>query len=399
MKRKTVDILISGGGPAGLSAAAAFGTAGYSVLLVDPVAPVTEGDARGSDLRSTAFLRPAKALFSQAGLWDRLAEHAVPLRALRIVDTAGDPPQLRGERAFRADEIGDEPFGWNFLNWLFRREILGFLAGLDNVELRFGTGFSSLLTRTGQALVNLDDGSRIAARLVIGADGRASAVREAVGIGVRTTRYGQKSLAFTATHQVPHHEISTEIYHRGGPFTMVPLADVEGQPASAIVWMNPGRRAVELLNMAPEAFDAEMTRRSAGLFGPMALASRRGIFPIISQRADRLSAERTALVAEAAHVLPPIGAQGLNTSLNDIAALLDAARAHPDDLGGPAMLAAYERARAADIARRARVIDLFNRVTRSGNIGLQGLRLAGLKAVHDIAPLRKALMRAGMGPI
>ncbi len=398
MKRESVDILISGGGPAGLSAAAVLGQAGYSVLLVDPAVPVTEAGAEGSDLRSTAFLRPAKALFSQAGLWDRLAEHAVPLRALRIVDTVGDPPQPRGERAFRADDIGEEPFGWNFLNWLFRREILAFLEGFANVELRFGTGLSSLLTRTGQALAGLDDGSRIAARLVIGADGRNSAVREAVGIGVKTTRYGQKSLAFTATHAVAHHEISTEIYHRGGPFTMVPLADVDGRPASAIVWMNPGRRALDLLSMEPVAFNEEMTRRSAGLFGPMSLASRRGIFPIISQRAERLSAERTALVAEAAHVLPPIGAQGLNTSLNDIAALLEAARAHPGDLGGPAMLAAYERARTADIARRARVIDLFNRVTRSGNIGLQGLRLAGLKAVHDIAPLRKALMRAGMGP-
>ncbi len=398
MKRHAVDVLISGGGPAGLSAAAAFGSAGYSVLLVDPVPPVTTGDSADSDLRSTAFLQPAKTLFSQTGLWQRLARHAVPLRTLRIVDTAGDPPVLRGERAFQSDEMGDEPLGWNFLNWLFRREILAHLETLPNVELRYGTGFRTLLTRTSAALVSLDDATQVSAKLVIGADGRDSPVREAVGIGVHTIRYGQKSLAFTATHALEHHNVSTEIYHQGGPFTMVPLNDVAGKPASAIVWMNPGRRALELLNMEPAAFNDAMTRRSADLFGPMELASRRGIFPIISQRADRLSAQRTAIIAEAAHVLPPIGAQGLNTSLNDIAALLDAARANRDDLGGSAMMTAYERARAGDIARRARAMDLFNRVTRSGNIALQSLRLAGLKSAHDIAPIRKSLMRVGMGP-
>ncbi len=398
MQRQSVDVLISGGGPAGLTAAAGFGQAGFSVLLVDPNPPVTVGDASGSDLRSTAFLQPAKRLFAEIDLWDALAPHAVPLQSLRIVDTAGEPPVVRGERAFRSDDMGDEPLGWNFLNWVFRREILTVLRKQPNIELRFGTGFRALLQRTSGAIVTLSDGTSVAARLVVGADGRASPVREAVGIGCHITRYGQKSLAFTATHVHPHDNINTEIYHQGGPFTMVPLADVDGKPASAIVWMNAGRRAADLLAMPPDAFNAEMTRRSAGLFGPMELASGRSIFPIVTQRAERLVAERTAIVAEAAHVLPPIGAQGLNTSLNDIAALLDAARAHPDGLGETAMLRAYERARRSDIARRAHMIDLFNRVTRSGDLGLQGLRLIGLKAVHDIRPLRRALMRTGMGP-
>jgi 2-octaprenyl-6-methoxyphenol hydroxylase len=399
MQRQTVDVFISGGGPAGLTAAAGFGNAGFSVLLADPVAPVTVGDKTGSDLRSTAFLQPAQHLFGDIGLWDALAPHAVPLQSLRIVDTAGEPPMLRGERAFRSDDIGDGPLGWNFLNWVFRREILDYLRKQPGVDLRFGTGFRSLLTRTSGAIVTLSDGTSVAARLVIAADGRASPLREAVGIGCHITRYGQKSLAFTATHVHPHDNISTEIYHRGGPFTMVPLADLDGKPASAIVWMNSGRRATDLLAMAPDAFNAEMTRRSASLFGPMELASERAMFPIVTQRAERLVGQRTAIVAEAAHVLPPIGAQGLNTSLNDIAALLQAARANPDGLGEPAMLRAYERARSTDIARRARIIDLFNRITRSGDLGLQGLRLIGLKAAHDIRPLRRALMRTGMGPV
>jgi len=398
MSRQQVDIFISGGGLAGMIAAAALGHAGFTVLLADPAPPITVGDAEGTDLRSTAYLQPARTLFEDIGLWDRLAPFAVPLEGLRIVDTAGDPPHLRDERLFRPDDMGEQPFGWNFLNWITRREILAFVQAQPAIDLRYGVGFSSIVTRTAGAIIRLSDGTRVDARLAVAADGRDSPLRKAVGIGARTIRYGQKSLAFTATHDLPHDNISTEIYHQGGPFTMVPLADVGGRPASAIVWMNPGPRSVRLLHMAPEQFNDEMFRRSAGLFGQIDLASGRGIFPIITQTAERLTAERTAIIAEAAHVLPPIGAQGLNTSLNDIRALLEAARTHPGQLGEEPMLAAYARARQADIHRRALVIDLFNRVTRSGNIGLQTLRLAGLKAVHDVAPLRHAVMRAGMGP-
>ena len=399
MARETVDILISGGGIAGLVAAAALGHAGFSVLLTDPTPPVTEAGASDSDLRSTAFLQPAQNLFQEIGLWDRLAPYAVALNALRVVDTIGDPPEVRGERAFRAGEIGDRPFGWNFLNWLARRELLAHLTQQPGIDLRFGTGFQSMLTRTSGAIVSLSDGSQVAARLVVGADGRHSAVREAAGISAKTIRYGQKSLAFTATHVEPHLNVSTEIYHHGGPFTMVPLDDVDGKPASAVIWMNEGPRSVELARLDSAAFNQAMTHRSAGLFGPMELASARAVWPIITQRANRLAGERTALIAEAAHVLPPIGAQGLNTSLNDIAALMQAASAAPGRLGEPEMLDAYAAARNTDILRRARVIDLFNRVTRSGDIGLQALRLAGLKAVHDITPLRRGIMRAGMGPV
>jgi len=399
MTRQSCDILISGGGIAGLTAAAALGHLGYSIILVDPNPPVTDSVDPKADLRSTAYLQPAHALFTEIGLWNQLSTHAIPLEALRIIDLAGDPPDIKGERLFRSEDLGELPLGWNLLNWLTRREILAALDSQNVVDLRFGTGFRSMLTRTTGAIVTLSDGTKIDARLVVGADGRESRVREAVGITAHTIRYGQKSLAFTATHDTPHENISTEIYHRGGPFTMVPLADVDGKPASAIVWMNQGPKAVDLLNSDPKTFNAEMFVRTAGHFGQLELVSRRGIFPIVTQRVERLTAERTALVAEAAHVLPPIGAQGLNTSLNDIAALMQAARDDPDSLGEPKMLAAYAQARQKDITRRAQIIDVFNRITRSGDIGLQSLRLAGLSAVHDITPLRRRLMKAGMRPL
>ncbi|MBU0645394.1 MAG: FAD-dependent monooxygenase [Alphaproteobacteria bacterium] len=397
--RETVDVLVSGGGIAGMIAAAAFGASGFKTLMIDPTPPITSGTEDRSDLRSTAFLRPARDLFARIGIWDALAPHATPLEALRIVDTLGQPSDIRAERQFEGRETGDEPFGWNFLNWVIRRELLKALPNIPNVEMRYGTGFKSMLTRTNEAIVTLTDGAQLRAKLVVAADGRNSPVREAAGIGVKTTRYGQKSLAFTATHDLPHHNVSTEIYREGGPFTMVPLADIDGKPASAIVWMNKGPYATELLTMEPEAFNAVMTTRSAGLFGQLTLASGRAIFPIITQVAERLSGERVAVIAEAAHVLPPIGAQGLNTSLNDLAELLALAEAHRTDVGGQVMLDAYAKTRHRDITARAKVVDVFNRVTRSESDILQALRLLGLKAVHDVKPLRQGIMKAGLGPI
>nr|WP_319246753.1 FAD-dependent monooxygenase [uncultured Celeribacter sp.] len=398
-ERSTHDVVVSGGGIAGMIAAAAFAASGFRTVMIEPTTPVITGDEAGSDLRSTAFLRPARDLFARIGIWDRLSPHATPLEALRIVDTLGRPAELRGERQFEGRETGDEPFGWNFLNWVIRRELMQALPGIPNLDLRFGVGFKSLLTRSNEALVGLSDGSQLRTKLVVAADGRNSAVREAAGIDVKTTRYGQKSLAFTATHTLPHYNVSTEIYREGGPFTMVPLADIDGKPASAIVWMNKGPYATELLNMPEDDFNAVMTERSAGLFGQLSLASGRAIFPIITQVAQSLAAERVALIAEAAHVLPPIGAQGLNTSLNDLSELLALAEANRADPGARPLLDRYAKARHRDISARARVVDVFNRVTRSESDVLQAVRLLGLKAVHDIKPVRRAVMRAGLGPI
>jgi 2-octaprenyl-6-methoxyphenol hydroxylase len=321
----------------------------------------------------------------------------MPLDVLRAVDTVGWPPEIRATRDFRADDISDRPFGWNLPNWQTRHVLTGTIARMANVELRMGTGFARMLTREREALVTLSDGAAISARLVVAADGRDSPVRTAVGIGVTTARYGQKALAFNVTHPHPHENVSIELYNQGGAFVLVPLPDLQGGPASAVVWMNDGRRAIDLLALDEEAFGAEATLRSCGVLGRLTLASPRRLWPVVTQQAERLTAQRTALVAEAAHVLPPIGAQGLNTSLHDVVHLVDLAAADRDGLGSAAMLAAYERGRARDIRARAAVIDLFNRVCRSGEAPVQALRLAGLRMVHDVTPIRRAVMRAGLG--
>jgi len=399
MTRQTTDILISGGGVAGLTAAAAFGSAGFSVICVDPTPPVTDAEADGADLRTTAILQPSVPVLQAAGLWDRLSHHAAPLQIMRIIDAGGPEavPEPRLVKSFDAADISDMPFGYNLPNWLLRREMVARLAELPNVDFRPGVATVSLLTREAQALVTLSDSTHVAARLAIAADGRNSTLRQALSIPVTTTRYGQKALAFAVTHPVPHANVSTEIHRSGGPFTLVPLPDRNGQPASAVVWMEAGPEAMRLSALPVAEFEAAMNLRCCGVLGPLTLVTRRMVWPIISQRADRMAGQRVALMAEAAHVVPPIGAQGLNMSIADLDCLIELATANPDQLGDTKMLDTYHRRRHMDVLTRVTGIDMLNRASMVGGQGLRNLRAGALDALYSFGPLRKTLMRTGLG--
>jgi len=397
MAAENVDILISGGGVAGLTAAAAFGKAGFSVICADPTPPMTERDAEGSDLRTTAFLQPSQTLLDQIGLWDRYAPHAAALQIMRIVDAGGEVSEPRLVKEFDASDISEKPFGWNLPNWLLRRELVAFLQDLPNVDFRQGVGTKSLFTRTQEARVTLTDSSLISCRLVIAADGRSSPMRDAAGIGVKTMRYGQKALAFAVTHPQPHQNVSTEIHRSGGPFTLVPLPDYQGKSSTAIVWMETGPEVDRLANLPVPEFEAAMNERSCGILGELTLASRRTVWTIISQVAERMSSERLALIAEAAHVVPPIGAQGLNMSLGDLRALLDLATANPSDLGSRKMLDQYHKTRHGEVQVRVTGIDVLNRASMAHAQPLRDARAMGLNALYSLAPVRKTLMQMGLG--
>lgn len=390
-----VDVLVAGGGIAGLAAAAAVSARGLSVLLADPAPPPDDASAPGADLRSTAYLQPSRDLLDAVGAWPVLAPHATPLEALEVIDTTGWPPRERARRRFLAADVSELPFGWNVPNWRARAALTAELAGREGVTQR-RAAVRGVLARTAGATAWLEGGERIEAALVIGADGRGSAVREALGIEARVLRYGQAALAFAVRHTRPHGNVSTEIYNAGGAFTTVPLGDHEGQPASAVVWMHDAPAARRLAEAEPGAFAAEMALRSMGVLGEMAPITPLTRWPVVSQWARELTAPRALLLGEAAHAMPPIGAQGLNASLADVAALVAALEAGHGP-GEPEMLAAYERARAADIRLRLALVDAFNRVARSPLPPLQWARRTGLAAAHDIAPLRRSLMRAGLG--
>lgn len=384
------DVLISGAGPAGLSAACALATEGWRVVLADPKPLATGEDDPEADLRSTAILQPSRDLLDAAGAWDALAPHATPLQVMRMVDAAREPPVARD---FRAGDVSDRPFGWNVVAWRIRAGLMERVRALGIPVHE--AAVTRVLARTSGARAWLSDGTRADARLLVGADGRDSPLRAMLGIGARTVRYGQAALVFAVTHERPHGEVSTEVHRAGGPFTLVPLPDHEGRPCSAVVWMDDAAEQARRMELDPDAFSAEATERSADAQGALSLVGRRAAWPIATTVADRVTARRALLMAEAAHAMPPIGAQGLNTSLRDVAAMLDLARRRPAELGESAWLDGYARARHPDAVLRAAGIDGLNRVSRSA--GLAGLRALGIGLLHDVAPARRLAMRAGLG--
>ena len=388
------DIAVAGAGPAGLAAACALGAEGFRVVVLDPNPPVTDEADERADLRSTAVLRHGQVLLERAGAWTRLACEGEALRVMRILDVARTPPVSRD---FRAADVGEDAFGWNLPNWTIRRALMERAREMETVDLRIGTGFDGMLARDADVRVRLSDGARLTARLLLGCDGRDSAVRRAARIGARDVAYGQTACAFVVRHDAPHGGVSTEVYREGGAFTLVPMPDRDGAHRSAVVWMDRAAEHARRAELDDEAFGAEATERAAGANGPLTVISRRALWPILTRVAHAMTARRVALAAEAAHTMPPIGAQGLNTSLADVAALRDLALRHRDDLGGRRMLDAYARRRHPDIVARAAAVDALNRVALSGAGPVQALRAGVMSALHRTGPVRRALMRAGLG--
>ncbi len=399
-RTEKTDILVAGGGVAGLTAAAAFAAAGFDVICVDPAPPATTEITATSDLRSTAFLMPAIRLLEDAGLWQALKSGAAPLRVMRIADAGGTEAEIRDTADFSATELGLDTFGWNLPNRLLRAEMTAHLLRLPNADLRTGVAVDHVTPRSREAVVRLSDGAWIRASLVIAADGRDSAVRQGAGISARRWGYGQKALVLSVSHPRPHNDTSTEIHRTGGPFTLVPLPDHDGTPCSALVWMDTGPEIVRLAAQDDDAFTAALNARSCGVLGRLEPIGPRRAWPIITQVASRLDAARTALVAEAAHVVPPIGAQGLNMSLHDIATLRDlcvTARDSGQDIGSSDLLHRYHRTRRPDILARVTGIDILNRAAMQESRALRDLRLAGLRALYGAGPLRRAVMKLGLG--
>ena len=387
---ETIDILVAGGGVAGLTATLALAEKGWRTVCVDP-APSGAG---AHDTRTTAFLAPAVELLTKVGVWGGLDAEIAPLATMRLIDAGGEANEARETVDFRAEEIGEPRFGWNIPNTAIRAALTERLQSQKLAELRSGLRLDRLTRRRDHMIARLSNGDVLHARLVVGADGRNSAVRNLAGIGARRWTYGQKALVFTVSHDAPHLGVSTEIHRTGGPFTLVPMPDGDQGPRSSVVWMERSAEADRLASLPEAAFEIELNDRALGVLGRLKLISDRAAWPMLSLLADRLTAPRVALIAEAAHVVPPIGAQGLNTSLGDIRALADAGMG--GDPGRPEALAIYAR-RWREVAARVRGVDALNRAAIAEAQPLRDLRRAGLSMIARAAPIRRAAMTLGTG--
>jgi 2-octaprenyl-6-methoxyphenol hydroxylase len=387
------DVLIAGAGLAGLTAALGFARAGFEVVS----SGAAERTGRG---RTVALLDQSVAFLKSLGLWTSLESQAAPLRGLRLIDDTGAlfPPR---PVEFLASEIGLDAFGWNIENDRMAETLGARVADAAGVE-RILTGVAACDFGADAVRARLGDGRSVSARLVIGADGRDSKARRDAGLETRVHRYPQMALTAFLTHRLPHNDFSTEFHTHSGPFTLVPLpAGQTERNRSSLVWVMSEQDARQRATLDDEALSHEIELAAHSLLGTMRVEGERGFFPMTRQVAPKIAAERLALVGDAAHVLPPIGAQGLNLGLRDAEAIIACAaeaRALGRDIGGTETLRAYESARRADIALRTGAVDGLNRALLTHFAPIDFARGAGLAMLSAIGPLRRLVMRAGVGP-
>ncbi len=380
-----VNVAIVGGGPTGCIAARLFADAGFSVALIAPA------EGRAVDHRTTALLHTSWCMIRALGLDARIGEAAQPLRAIRLIDDTES--LLRApETVFLAREIGLDAFGYNVPN-----QVLIAALGVEsaNVERLYAICTDVALSPSG-CLVETTAGP-VHAALVVGADGRDSLVRDRAGIKVTQKTAQQAALVTTLTHSASHEDTSVEFHTRTGPYTLVPVS----QNKSAVVCVVGLEQAKQLSALTPEQLARECERRSHWIFGSITHCTGGFVFPLRGLLAARMAGQRTALVGEAAHVIPPIGAQGLNLGLRDVAHLVEIAthaRERGEDIGAPPVLARYMQSRAMDVRMRAVGVDWLNRSLLTDFFPAHMARAGGLAAITAIPPLRRLLMRAGLAP-
>ncbi|MDB5491823.1 MAG: 2-octaprenyl-6-methoxyphenol hydroxylase [Micavibrio sp.] len=380
-EKQACDVLISGGGIPGLTLSALLAGLGLTVIVVDPNPPAPVKDLK-PDGRTAALMAGSVNILKAANLWGKSETYGAPLETLRIIESA------TARVDFAASDIGQPYFGINMPNAILRSLISG---DVTTGEIHAIAADDVGLTAT------LDNGNVIRTRLLVGADGRDSKTRFLCNIGVWERDYGQRAITCLIDHTKPHENISTEFHRPGGPFTIVPLPGNQ----SSIVWVEYNEDADTFLKLSRQNFEQALQDRTEGLVGKIILATNPASWPLKALRAKSLVAPRTALIAEAAHVLHPLGAQGLNLSLRDVAALAeeiaDAAR-NGLDIGSHNVLKAYEFRRKADVLTRLFGTDSLNRMVSNDLSLLKTLRGACLKTINAIKPLRDFAMNEGIVP-
>jgi 2-octaprenyl-6-methoxyphenol hydroxylase len=382
------DAAVIGGGPAGLAAAIALAQSGARTALVARRLPY-------ADNRTTALLGASVDLLESLDVWSHCKDKAAALEIMRLVDDTNRlfrAPEVR----FSSHEIGRDAFGYNIDNRSLMQALEARAAECSNL-VRFDDEAESVAIEAGDVAVRTGSGQFLTARLVVGADGRHSLCREAAGITVTRRDLTQTALTFNVSHSRPHRNISTEFHTPHGPCVFVPLPCNR----SSVVWVSAPAEAERLRSLSDDELSAAIEKQSHSILGRMTVDPGRNLFPLAIERPNSFARDRIALVGEAAHVVPPIGAQGLNLGLRDaadIARLAGEAVVSGQDPGADDVLRRYDRARRPDILSRTFAIDIANRSLLNDFLPLQPVRAVGMHLLGAIGPLRRFAMREGLTP-
>jgi 2-octaprenyl-6-methoxyphenol hydroxylase len=386
------QILIAGAGSTGLAAALAFARSGHQVVLAGRFPPPLPG-------RTVALFEASVRFLEALGVLDKVAAHACPIEAIRMID---DTDQLLPvpELMLRAREIGLQNLGINVSN----DELVAILSAEARERGAFEIIDADIVDYdfdAERAIARLADGRRIEAEFIVAADGRTSKARNAAGIDTREWTYPQVALTMLLAHDHPHDNMSTEFHTRSGPFTLVPLPPSETSPhRSSLVWLMSVADARRRLAKPRAELEYELEDHAHDKFGAMRIESDIGQFRMGGMQVSKHALGRLALVGETCHVFPPIGAQGLNLSLRDVADLEDCLASvdfsNADELARA--LSRYDLHRKTDIGVRTHGVDILNRSLIIPYLPVDLLRGAGFIVMNALGPLRRAIIREGVLP-
>ncbi|MEO3427894.1 UbiH/UbiF/VisC/COQ6 family ubiquinone biosynthesis hydroxylase [Pelagibius sp. CAU 1746] len=411
---RDVEVLVVGGGMVGLTFAVALAEAGLEVVAVDHQDPALFRE-EAFDGRSSAIARGSQQALEVLGLWPGMLPAAAPILDIRISDGRLGTLRRGGASALHlhfasgdvaADPAAARPLGHIVENTAIRRACLDRVRALKALDLRAPAQLAEVTRRQGGVEARLADGALIKARLLVAADGRRSAQREAAGIKAMEIDYGQTGIVATVAHSRPHHGVAHEHFLPSGPFALLPMTDApdeSGKPVhrSSLVWTEKRRLIPAMMALDDAAFAAELQRRFGDSLGRLSLwGGRRWSYPLSLLHAERYIDTRLALIGDAAHGIHPIAGQGLNLGLRDVAALAECivdARRLGLDIGDATVLERYQRWRRFDNMALIAATDSLNRLFSNDLPPLRLLRDLGLAAVDRVPPLKRFFMRHAMG--
>lgn len=376
---KPFDIAVIGGGLAGLTASIASAKLGLDTLLVAP-------RPEEADPRTTAIFETSLDLLAEMSVIDDIRDHGYPLKTMRIVD--GTQRLFRAPQTdFSAAELGLPAFGYNFANAFLLEKLEQVLEAIPNLT-RVTAPADEIMPGQGQAKIRAG-GKTYHAKLLVGSDGRHSPVRNALGITTRDWSYPQTAIVLDFEHAHGSEQTSTEFHTESGPFTIVPKAE----HMAGLVWVERPEVAEQIVTLSKAELEVLIEEKMHSYLGPVKLVSKVERYPLSGLVANRFGRANAVLVGEAAHVFPPIGAQGFNLGIRDIHQLHKLLRAGVDSgqIGER-----YHEERRQDVNRTTTGVDLLNRTLLSGFLPVQVLRAGGLFALGSVPGLRKLAMRAGI---